>query len=239
MNDLANKTILITGVEGTIGKKLSESFIEAGSKVYGTDKIRKNFKPNNFFEVDFVLNDSFSLFQNWLDDKQIDVLINCAGSSNTSESLFDLDIYDSTMEINLRAPFKICGVLISASLKSSRALSIINITSLGAHQGFPKNPSYQISKAGLSQLAKSISVDFSQFGIRANNIVPGYIKSTMTINSYNDQSQNEIRKNRSAMKRWGDPQDLVGAAQFLASNKSSFVTGIDLFVDGGWNINGI
>ena len=239
MNDLASKAILITGVEGTIGKKLSESFIEVGSKVYGTDKKRITFKTDNFFEIDFILNNSFSLFQNWLEDKQIDVLINCAGSSHMSESLFDLDIYDNTMEVNLRAPFKICGILIGTSLKSNRALSIINVTSLGAHQGFPKNPSYQISKAGLSQLAKSISVDYSRYGIRANNIVPGYIKSTMTINSYNNKSQNEIRKNRSAMKRWGDPQDLVGAAHFLASNKSSFVTGIDLFVDGGWNINGI
>lgn len=239
MKDLVGKSILITGAGGTIGKILSESFIEVGAIVNATDKKRLNFKIDNFFEMDFTLSESFSLFENWLNEKRIDVLINCAGLSSNSTEVFDIDTFDSTMEVNLRVPFKICGILINKSLKLKRNLSIINITSLGAHQGFPKNPSYQISKAGLSQLAKYISVDFSKFGIRANNVVPGYIKSNMTSNSYNDTVQHDLRKHRSAMKRWGDPKDLIGATHFLASNISSFVTGVDIFVDGGWNINGL
>jgi NAD(P)-dependent dehydrogenase (short-subunit alcohol dehydrogenase family) len=101
------------------------------------------------------------------------------------------------------------------------------------------NPSYQVSKAGLSQLTRSISVDYSKDGIRANNVVPGYIKSNMTIDSYNSEIKRVERINRSSMKRWGEPSDLIGAVHFLSSDESSFVTGADIFVDGGWNINGL
>ena len=73
--------------------------------------------------------------------------------------------------------------------------SVVNITSLGAEQSFPNNPAYQISKAGLKQLTKAFARDYSKFGIRFNNICPGYIKSRMTIKSYSSPGEKKIRSN--------------------------------------------
>ena len=81
--------------------------------------------------------------------------------------------------------------------------------------------------------------DFAPFGIRVNNLVPGYFLTDMTKNSFEDRKKKEERSSRSLLSRWGEPQELVGSAIFLASDASSFVTGIDLIVDGGWSIKGL
>lgn len=239
MKSFSNKTILITGAEGTIGSTLVKSFIETECVVFGTDIVQKNHLDTYFFEGDLSEDDIFNEFILWLEDKSIDVLVNCIGVTEHSQDVFSENNFDHTLKVNLKIPFKLCGFLITKALKTDNKLSIINITSLGAHQGFPMNPSYQVSKAGLSQLTKFISVDYSKDGIRANNVVPGYIKSNMTIDSYNSEVKRIERINRSAMKRWGEPNDLIGAVHFLSSDESSFVTGADIFVDGGWNINGL
>ena len=115
--------------------------------------------------------------------------------------------------------------------------NIINITSLGAHQGFKNNPSYQISKSGLSQLTRAIAKDFGEFGVRANSICPGYIKTNMTIKSYRSPIKKKIYENRTMLKRWGKPEDLTGACIYLLSPMSSYVTASEIFVDGGWSKN--
>lgn len=239
MKSFSNKTILVTGAEGAIGSTLVKSFIETKCVVFGTDIVHKNHLNTYFFKGDLSDDDVFNEFILWLEDKSIDVLVNCIGVTENSQDVFSENNFDHTLKVNLKIPFKLCGFLITKALKTNNKLSIINITSLGAHQGFPMNPSYQVSKAGLSQLTKSISVDYSKDGIRANNVVPGYIKSNMTIDSYNSEIKRIERINRSAMKRWGEPNDLIGAVHFLSSDESSFVTGADIFVDGGWNINGL
>ena len=239
MKNLRSKAILITGAEGTIGSTLAKSFIETESVIYGTDIVKLIYSNKFFFEGDLSDDDVFNKFKLWLANKSIDVVINCIGVTENSRDVFDENNFDYTLKVNLKIPFKLCGFLIAKALETNSNLSIINITSLGAHQGFPMNPSYQVSKAGLSQLTKSISVDYSKYGIRANNVVPGYIKSNMTIDSYNSEIKRTERINRSAMKRWGEPSDLIGAVHFLSSDESSFVTGADIFVDGGWNINGL
>jgi NAD(P)-dependent dehydrogenase (short-subunit alcohol dehydrogenase family) len=239
VKSLGSKTILITGAAGTIGSTLAGSFVETGCVVFCTDIVSKNYSDKFFFEGDLSDDVVFNDFKSWLTNKSIDVLVNCIGVTKSSKYNFDEENFDYTLKVNLKIPFKLCGSLITQALNMNSKLSIINITSLGAHQGFPMNPSYQVSKAGLSQLTRSISVDYSKNGIRANNVVPGYIKSNMTIDSYNSEIKRVERINRSSMKRWGEPSDLIGAVHFLSSDESSFVTGADIFVDGGWNINGL
>jgi len=124
-------------------------------------------------------------------------------------------------------------------MKSAGGGSIINITSLNAELAFPGNPAYMASKGALRQLTRSAAYDLAPYGIRANNIAPGYIKTAMTEKSYNNQQLYEARQSRTILGRWGTPGDLAGAAIFLASNASSYITGQDLYVDGGWNIKGL
>jgi len=88
-------------------------------------------------------------------------------------------------------------------------------------------------------LTKALAVDYSSKKIRVNNIAPGYIKTSMTEKSYSNQKSYLIRKNHTILDRWGAPDDLVGAAVFLSSAASNYVTGIDLVIDGGWVAKGI
>ena len=117
--------------------------------------------------------------------------------------------------------------------------SIINITSLSSHLGFSKNYSYTASKSGLQGLTRTLAYDYSKYNIRVNNICPGYILTNMTKGSFRNKEKRKNIENRSMLNRWGKSEDLVGASIFLASKASSFITGIDLIVDGGWCAKGI
>ena len=156
------------------------------------------------------------------------VLINCAGISNDD----DCEMMD--------ANFWFAESLIKDFVKERKSGgSIINITSLGAELGFPNNPIYQASKAALRQLTKSIAVDYGKYGIRANNVCPGYILTDMTRKSYNDPKLKAERDRRMILPRWGKPEDIVGACIFLASDASSYITGSTIYVDGGWTARGL
>ena len=235
------KTIIITGSTGSIGSILAKSFREDGIEVIGVDKNGSAQSDEFYFQYDF--NDRVSIGNaiNVITHKheKIDGLINCAGISLSSADPYDIELLERTININLIAPFILSSQLINYNINRSDPLSIVNITSLGSLMGFPGNPSYQVAKAGLAQLTKSMAVDFSKNRIRVNNLVPGYIESKMTHKSFNDSQQFEERRSRTAMGRWGKPEDLVGAAKFLISEESSYVTGTDLVVDGGWAIKGL
>ena len=124
-------------------------------------------------------------------------------------------------------------------MQKSEYGSIINITSIGALQGFPNNPSYIASKAALSQMTKGLAIDFSEYNIRVNNIAPGYIHTDMTDKSFQDNEKHQERQKRMIIQRWGTPDDIVGASIFLASKASSYITGSDIIIDGGWTSKGL
>ena len=124
-------------------------------------------------------------------------------------------------------------------MKKQRAGSIINVTSINAELGFPNNPAYVASKGGLRMLTKSLAKDFGKYGIRVNNLGPGYFITDMTKNSYQNKKSRIIRQKHTLLGRWGNLSDLVGPCIFLASNASGYVTGQDLYIDGGWVANGL
>ena len=113
------------------------------------------------------------------------------------------------------------------------------LSSIGAHLSFPNNPGYQVSKAGLESMARSISYDLGSKNIRANSLVLGYIKTDMTSKSYNDKKLREERTNRTILKRWGNVNDIIGAVKFLLSEESSYITGTSITIDGGWLSKGL
>ena len=117
--------------------------------------------------------------------------------------------------------------------------SIINVCSIASFYGFPNNSSYAASKGGLRQFSKALALDLSKKKIRVNNILPGYIKTPMTIKSFKNKKINKLIKNKTILNRWGDVSDIVGPVIFLSSSSSSYITGADFFVDGGWHIKGL
>lgn len=124
-------------------------------------------------------------------------------------------------------------------MKQGGGGSIVNVTSLGAHLGFPVNRTYQASKAALAQLTRAMAIDFGGWGVRVNSICPGYVATAMTRASYDDAEANRARAARTILGRWAIPDDLVGPCQFLLSDASAYVTGIELPVDGGWLAKGL
>lgn len=170
---------------------------------------------------------------------RIDLLVNCAGFTRSapSEKYSDHD-WQHTMEINLSAVFHLCQLVAKGMIKR-RSGTIINIASIGATLGFPNNPAYLASKGGLRQLTRALATDWAQYNIRVNNICPGYIVTPMTRQSFKDPKVRSARADRTMLNRWGNPEELVGPVIFLASQASSYITGSDLFVDGGWAASGL
>lgn len=237
-----NKIVVVTGGGSGNGLAISRGLIDAGAKVVRVDQSFANKLDQSCTDIICDLSSRQQIMHLAENIKMsfpnIDGLVNNAGVSLFSKNPYDdFDVYQKTISINLHAAFYLTSHLIDLMLRKGGA--IVNITSLGAHLGFPDNPAYQIAKAGLSQFTKAISKDWAHQGIRANNICPGYIKTNMTKGSYENPERNAERVSRMLIKRWGEPNDLVAPVIFLLSEGSSYITGIDLHVDGGWMINGL
>ena len=231
---LTNKIAIITGSSRGIGYAIAKGFLESGAIVHGMSKSESDLsKQKNYTHhiIDLVDKETSTQLVNKIGNfrEKIDILINCAGESQ--------DSIKNILDINLLTPYFLSTSVIKYMKKNGG--SIINVSSIGAKFGFPENPAYISSKAGLSGLTRSLAYDFAHFGIRVNNLVPGYFKTDMTKNSYDNPIKKRERANRSLMGRWGDPNELIGPAIFLASKASSFITGTDLIVDGGWSIKGL
>tara|TARA_B100000214_G_C23900826_1_gene596409 strand:+ start:417 stop:1157 length:741 start_codon:yes stop_codon:yes gene_type:complete len=237
---LNDKVAIVTGSARGNGKAIVEGLSAAGATVVAVDIIQQQ---NNCDNVLCDITDSEQLnelVKNTVHKYgKIDILVNNAGVSlGSNEENYPDDLWEKTLNVNITAPFKLTK-LVSDQMKNQNSGSIINITSLNAELAFPGNPAYMASKGALKQFTKSLAYDLGSHGIRANNIGPGYIKTNMTEKSYNDPDMHNVRKNRTLMGRWGHPEDLVGAVIFLSSNASQFVTGQDLYVDGGWLMKGL
>ena len=165
-----------------------------------------------------------------------DILINCAGVTYGNNVLdYKNEDWETTYKVNLKAPYELSRK-VAKHMKNTGG-SIINITSLNSELGFPNNPAYVATKGGLKQLTKSLAVDLGKYNIRVNNIGPGYIKTNMTKKGWANHRQ-EIEK-RTILGRWGNPEDFLGAAVFLLSKASSYITGQDIYVDGGYLAKGL
>jgi NAD(P)-dependent dehydrogenase (short-subunit alcohol dehydrogenase family) len=247
---LTGKVALITGVSKGIGLALMRGFGEAGAIVYGTVRSPESqAKVSRDLEIELerlFLGDvtDFSFQEGMVrrlikGHQKIDILVNNAGVTrgNPSED-YALTDWHLTLDTNLTAVFHLCQ-LVGQEMIKQRQGAIINITSIGSLLGFPDNPAYAASKGGLRMLTKALARDWAGNGIRVNNLCPGYIKTDMTAKSYHDPVKHAERLNRLMIKRFGEPEDLIGPAIFLASDASAYITGIDLVVDGGWTAQGL
>jgi len=240
-----NKVIIITGAGKGIGSMLADELLKRSAIVYAIDKtFSNNTKKKNYFrkkcditnkiQIEKICKDIFK------NERKIDVLINNAGITipNNSSSEYSLENWKKTLDVNLTGSF-LCSQTIGKILKKQHSGSIINMTSINAELGFPNNPAYVASKGGLKMLTKSLAKDLGKYGIRVNNLGPGYFVTDMTKKSYENKKSRISRQNHTLLGRWGNVLDLVGPCIFLASDASSYVTGQDLYVDGGWTANGL
>ena len=242
---LEGKTALLTGGGRGIGLAIASGLTKAGASVAIFEKKNEqNIIPDNIkiYTVDLIKHmDLEQHFKNFINDfGNINILINNAGITKSLESEnYSINDWESTLAINLSSVFLMCQLVGKKMIQQGLGGSIINITSIGGSQGFPNNPAYCSSKGGVRQLTKALAYDWGKHGIRVNNLVPGYTHTPMNQKSWEDNNLRQQRAAHTMLGRWAEPEDMVGPAIFLASDASSYVTGSDLYVDGGWNSKGI
>ena len=240
---IKNKKVIITGGSRGIGLSLANSFSDLGSNVTVFDKLKPKSKINfNFINCDIGNYRSIrkSVKSYYIKNKAPDVLINCAAITLPGLSeVYSKSDWDKTITVNLSGIFLICKEIGAIMIENKVEGSLINFTSIGAEQGFENNPAYGATKGGLKQLTKSLAVDWGKYNIRVNNIVPGYTNTPMNKKSWNNKKLRNQRSKNTILNRWARPDEMIGPTIFLASDASSYITGSDIFVDGGWLSKGM
>jgi 2-deoxy-D-gluconate 3-dehydrogenase len=164
----------------------------------------------------------------------IDILVNNAGIIRRSPAVeCSDDDWAAVVDVNLTSVFRLCRAAGKRMIAHGRG-KIVNVSSLLAFQGGITVPAYAASKGGVAQLTKALANEWASKGINVNAIAPGYIHTENTAALAADPVRNRQITERIPAARWGEPADLGGAAVFLASRASDYVSGHVLVVDGGW-----
>ena len=241
---LKDKTAIITGGGTGIGLATAHAFYQEGAKIilFGRRKeklekaveklggsaiiVQGDMTNNN--DLDQLINETLHNF------KKIDVLVNNAGLFNGSplHEISDSQ-WDEIMDINIRSVFQLTRRVLPVML-SQKYGSIIHISSIAGLIALPQVAAYNVSKGALNQFSRSIAVEYGSSGIRSNSICPGLIATDMTADLMKDVDLMKEWSKEYPIGRFGKPEDVANACLYLASDESSFVTGITLPVDGGF-----
>lgn len=165
------------------------------------------------------------------------ILVNAAGIRIFAGFLhYEPELLERHLRVNLAAPAHWAQLVARRLVRDGAPGSIIDVLSVGAFRGFPDDGPYAASKAGLLGISRCAALELSPYGIRVNAIVPGPTRTPLTEEMYRDPATLERVEQRIPLHRLGQPADMAGAAVFLASDASTFVTGATIAVDGGYQI---
>lgn len=234
--NIKDKRVLITGGTAGIGLAVTERFVEHGAQVIisgrreeGEDIARRI--GARFIQADMASEyDVVQLFDRTAKSVgKLDVVINNAGVGHAVTTITDtvLDDYDRTMNINQRAAFQVLQLAPSYMVDGG---SIINTASISGVEGGAGSAVYAASKAALVNLTQSSALELASRRIRVNAVSPGPIRTAI----WGDIDGEAFAKLALPLARMGKPEECTGAYHFLASDDSSFITGINLIVDGGY-----
>jgi NAD(P)-dependent dehydrogenase (short-subunit alcohol dehydrogenase family) len=163
----------------------------------------------------------------------LDVLVNCAGAIRRGQEHAP-EVFEDVVDINLVGTMRCCAAARGAL--AARRGCIVNTASMLSFFGGGLVPAYSASKGGVAQLTKSLAIAYAAEGVRVNAVAPGWIATALTAPLQSDAARSDAILARTPLGRWGNPDDVAGAALFLASPAAAFVTGVILPVDGGYLI---
>lgn len=170
---------------------------------------------------------------------RVDVLVNNAGQPmvGPSEELAETE-WRRTLDLNLTGYFLLCQE-VARQMIAERRGSIINVSSINGTVAFPRRVAYCVSKAGVNMMTKVLAIEWAQHGVRVNALAPGYIE-TEFVRGLAARGILDLPRlaQRAPIGRLGSPEEMVGAALYLASDESSYMTGAVLTLDGGWTAYG-
>lgn len=244
---LVNKIALITGGGQGIGFGIASAFIDLQATVVitGRNEItleeacqklgpNSNYIVNDIDDFDTHINLVTEIVDNY---GKIDILVNNAGRHCKKSSLqTSNNEFQDVLNTNLTGVFSLSRECLKHMVENKSG-SIINISSMSAIYGLPEVAAYSSSKTALLGLTRTLASEYSNSGVRINAIAPGFIESKMFLDIMKKDPDREKRiLSRTPMNRFGSPKDIGMSAAFLASDASSFITGICLPVDGGNSI---
>ncbi|MEV6331060.1 SDR family oxidoreductase [Streptomyces sp. NPDC051909] len=247
---LSGRTALVTGGSSGIGKAIARALARAGAQVV----IIARRKP----ELEAAVEEFTGLGATaaWVRGDLVtpdgvravaeeaaavygepDILVNSAGI-NLRPPMSELteDVWDRTMAVNLAAPF-LLGQRFGPGMAERGFGRIIHVTSQQAHRAFVQSGAYGVSKGGLESLARSQAEAWSSSGVTVNTLVPGFVMTPLNERLSSDPARVADLAARTLIGRNGLAEDFEGAAVFLASRASAYVTGQAIFVDGGFSVH--
>ena len=244
--DLQGKTAVVTGANTGLGQGIAIALANSGARIVlvgrsvpdeTVTKIKDSGGEAAVVMADLSRGDVAVevIAQSEAAMGPVDILINNAGIIRRNDALeFAESDWDEVMMTNLKVPFLLAQAAARSMVAGSRPGKIINIASLLSVQGGIRVASYTASKSGLAGLTRLLANEWASLGINVNAIVPGYFATNNTAALREDESRNRQILERIPAGRWGNPEDLGGAAVFLASQASDYVHGTLIPVDGGW-----
>lgn len=243
--DLTGKTALVTGANTGIGQAIAVALAEAGADVAVAgrseptetiDAIRRTGRKAANIKADLSTTEPVSgvVAQTIAELGQLDILVNNAGIIKRNDLLdFTEEEWDSVIDTNLKTLFFLSQTA-ARHMAERGSGKIVNIASLLTFQGGIRVPSYAAAKSGVGGVTKAMANELAAKGVQVNAIAPGYIATNNTAALQADETRNRQIMERIPAGRWGKPDDIAGAAVFLASPASDYITGHILAVDGGW-----
>jgi 2-dehydro-3-deoxy-D-gluconate 5-dehydrogenase len=245
--ELNGKNALVTGSDKGLGAAIAVALAQAGANVviHGRTsdpkdvcgQIRALGRKSVFIAGDLAEPDVPSqLVEKSIGELgSLDIVVNNAGIIRRARAVeFPQEYWDEVIAVNLTAVFRICRHAGKHMLERGNGGKIVNIASLLAFQGGILVPAYTAAKGGLAQLTKALANEWAAKGINVNAIAPGYMETDNTEALRNDPARSRQILERIPQGRWGNPEDVCGAAVFLCSAASEYVNGHLLSVDGGW-----
>jgi len=248
MFDLTGKTAIVTGASRGIGEALAKGLAKAGANLVLVSRnmpalqtVSKAIESTgrkalpvaadvaNPEDIQRAVENALKAFT------RIDILVNNAGVSpvlKKAEEL-DLDEWEKIIRVNLTGAFLFCQAAGKVMMKQGGG-KIINMASVGAVVGFPRQIAYCASKGGLLQITRVLAIEWVKHNIQVNAIGPAYVETELTKGMRESAVISQNLLQRTPMGRFAKPDEIVGAALYLASDASGYVTGQTLFVDGGW-----
>jgi NAD(P)-dependent dehydrogenase (short-subunit alcohol dehydrogenase family) len=245
---LRDKVAIVTGGSRGIGRAIALGFAKVGARVViasrtpsALDEVAREIESLGGRAVAVVADVSISKDVDHLVERaleafgRIDILVNNAGISpiyKRAETVSEEE-WDRIIEVNLKGVFLCCQAVGKVMIEQKGGV-IINMVSVGAEVGLPRLIAYCAAKGGVEQITKVLALEWAKHNIRVNAIGPAYVETDLTAGLRANPRLHAMIVEQTPLGRMAKPEEIVGAAIFLASDASSYVTGQTIYVDGGW-----